>query len=104
MGMGGMGMMFGKGRGGFGGKFTPGGRPGGRPPFGGGGMIGPGPGGMGGFGGPGGFGGASGDDSVVSGDDNDRNVELVVYGIISLYERYPPKPASDTPAPAPAPK
>jgi hypothetical protein len=77
---------------------------GGRPP-----MFGP-PGGAGGpglgrpgFGGPGfgGFGGAGGDDSVGGGDDNDRNVELVIYGIISLYERYPPKPASDTP---PAPK
>jgi hypothetical protein len=63
----------------------PGGMPGSPPP------------GMPGIGIPGGFGGPPGGDATVAaGDDNDRNVELVIYGIVSLYERYPPKPASDT--------
>jgi hypothetical protein len=57
----------------------------------------------GGFGPPGGYGGSSGglDNGAVGGEDSDRNVELVIYGIVSLYERYPPRPASDSAPPTP---
>jgi hypothetical protein len=57
----------------------------------------------GGFGPPGGYGGPpSGLDSgAVGGEDSDRNVELVIYGIISLYERYPPRPNADSAPPTP---
>jgi hypothetical protein len=62
-----------------------------------------GPGSLGKGGGPGrggmmgGYGGAPVglDTAAAAGEDNDRNVELVIYGIISLYERYPPRPAAD---------
>jgi hypothetical protein len=40
--------------------------------------------------------------SVGAGDDSDPNlVELAVYGIAALYERYPPKPKADAAAAAP---
>jgi hypothetical protein len=106
----GMGMFYGAkmGRGGFGGPppgmmQSKGGRgPGALPP-----MQGSRPGGgygaPGGFGPPGGYGGSSGglDNGAVGGEDSDRNVELVIYGIVSLYERYPPKPGADSAPPTP---
>ena len=44
--------------------------------------------------------GGNPNESTTSADEGDRNlVELAVYGIASLYERYPPKPAPDPNAP-----
>src|SRR5262249_21874050 len=41
--------------------------------------------------------------AVGGSSDNEANVELVLYGIVSLYERYPPRPVTAA-APAEAPK
>jgi hypothetical protein len=42
--------------------------------------------------------------SAAGGDEDESNFELVIYGIVSLYERYPPRPEGATaPPPAPAP-
>jgi hypothetical protein len=58
--------------------------------------------GVGGSGSVGGGRGSSGSRGAASGDDSDPNlVQLAVYGIASLYERYPPKPKTDAAA-APA--
>jgi hypothetical protein len=58
--------------------------------------------GMGGMGmaGPGGTGGST--EGVSTFQDTARLIELSVYGVASLYERFPPKPKQDggtTPAP-----
>ncbi len=74
-----------------GGNFSPGSTP---PAGSGGGPKPPGFGGVGGVGGPGGFGGLGGfgQSSSASSDEDDPNViELAVYGIAALYERYPPR-------------
>jgi hypothetical protein len=52
------------------------------------GFGGPGPGGLG-FGGPG-----SGRPEAAQ--DLEANMELVIYGIVTLYERYPPRPTPGT--------
>ena len=56
-------------------------------------------GGFGGFGGNfggGTFGGGAGlgqgRSAITGGDSQEDNVELVIYGIASLYQRYPPRP------------
>jgi hypothetical protein len=42
----------------------------------------------------------AGDHGASADDDNSANlVELTIYGLISLYERYPPKPSAGQPAP-----
>lgn len=74
-----------------------GGNPFGMPPG-----VGPMPGGMPGMQGmpgmpgmPGGFG------ASLAADENETNVEIVIYGVITLYQRYPPPPQGSEPA-APA--
>jgi hypothetical protein len=55
--------------------------------------------GVGGSGSVGGGRGSSPSRGAASGDDSDPNlVQLAVYGIASLYERYPPKPKTDAAA------
>ena len=35
----------------------------------------------------------------IGGSQQETNIELVIYGVITLYERYPPRPAAETSTP-----